>query len=310
MARSPKRWLALLVSLAAVGAALGAAQGELTTAQVDVDGTTRSYLVAVPSSARPPAPAVVAFHGGGSDGAFFAARTGIVASAEQHGFVAVFPNGSGRTRRLLTWNAGTCCAYAVEQAVDDVAFVARLLDELVARHGVDPERIYLTGMSNGAMLAYRVAVELPERIAAVAAVAGTLGVDPALVRVPVPVLHLHGTEDRHVPFAGGVGPRSVQGAAFRSVDETLSAWVRAHGIATAPERSELPDAADDGTTVVRHLWSAPSGRTAVVLYEVRGGGHAWPGRADREAAQGRATFDLDLDEVMWAFFREHALRDR
>jgi len=299
---------ALLTAVLTLG--VGAAQSALEPEQLLVDGALRSYLVAVPAAAHPPAPALIAFHGGGSDGTYFARRTNLLVAAERHGFVVAFPDGSGRTRRLLTWNAGSCCGYAAEQGVDDVAFVGRLIDDLVARHGVDPERIYLTGMSNGAMLAYRVAAELPERIAAVAAVAGTLGIDPSRVQVPVPVLHVHGTEDAQVPYVGGVGPRSVQGMAFRSVDETIGAWVRAHGITTAPSSTALPDLADDGTTVLRHIWSTPSGEAAVVLYEVRGGGHAWPGRADRSEVQGRATFDIDVDEVLWAFFADHRRRGR
>ncbi len=81
----------------------------------------------------------------------------------------------------------------------------------MARHAVDPHRVYLTGMSNGAMMAYRVALERPERVAAIAPVAGAMALDPDLVRVPVPVLHMHGTDDRHAPFEGGVGSASIEG---------------------------------------------------------------------------------------------------
>ena len=101
-------------------------------------------------------PVVINFHGGGGNAETQQkySRMDILAAAE--GFLAVYPNGTGRMPdRLLTWNAGTCCAYSVINKIDDVGFTLALLADLDARHPVDRRRVYATGLSNGAMMARR-----------------------------------------------------------------------------------------------------------------------------------------------------------
>ena len=298
-------FVALLAVLQATLFLVGAAAAQpLVVERVAVPGALREVRVHVPAglASDPLRPLVIAFHGGGSHARAMADRTGLRATADAHGFVLAFPEGSGRLARVRTWNAGECCGYAVEQGVDDVGFVVAAIDALVARHAVDPHRVYLTGMSNGAMLAYRVALERPERVAAIAPVAGAMALDPELVRVPVPVLHMHGTDDRHAPFEGGVGPVSVGGGVRRSVPDTLAAWVRAHGAAPEPVVARLPDLADDGLRVERHAYAAPGDPEAVVLILVVGGGHTWPGSTARERWLGPSTLDVDANELMWAYF--------
>jgi polyhydroxybutyrate depolymerase len=298
--------LAVLLSAFFLGGT--AAAQAMSIELVTVGGVEREVWVHVPAglAADPPRPLVIAFHGGGSHAQAMADRTGLRRTADAHGFVVAFPEGSGRLARLRTWNAGECCGYAVERGVDDVGFALAAIDALVARHAVDPRRVYLTGMSNGAMMAYRVALERPERIAAIAPVAGAMALDPDLVRVPVPVLHVHGSDDRHAPFEGGVGPASIEGGVRRSVPDTLGAWVRAHGAALEPAVTHLPDRADDGMRVERHAYAAPGDPDAVVLILVVGGGHTWPGSTVRERWLGPSTLDVDANELMWAYFRPRA----
>lgn len=307
-APSPKGalpFVALLAVLHATLSLVGAAAAQpMVVERVAVGGAIRDVWVHVPVglAVEPLRPLVIAFHGGGSNARDMADRTGLRRTADAHGFVVAFPEGSGRLVRLRTWNAGECCGYAVVQGVDDVAFAVAAIDALVARHAVDPRRVYLTGMSNGAMMAYRVALERPERVAAIAPVAGAMALDPALVRVPVPVLHVHGTDDRHAPFEGGVGSASIEGGVRRSVPDTLAAWARAHGAATEPVVTRLPDLADDGLRVERHAYHAADDPAAVVLILVVGGGHAWPGSTARERLLGPSTLDVDANELMWAYF--------
>ena len=301
----PRSWswvlTPFLVALLAVGVA--AAQ-PMVVERVAVAGAIRELWMHVPAglAADPLRPLVIAFHGGGSHARAMADRTGLRLAADAHGFVVAFPEGSGRLARVRTWNAGECCGYALEHGVDDVGFVLAVIDALVVRHAVDPRRVYLTGMSNGAMMAYRVALERPERIAAIAPVAGAMALDPDLVRVPVPVLHVHGTDDRHAPFEGGVGSASIEGGVRRSVPDTLAAWARAHGAASEPVVTPLPDRADDGLRVERHAYATPDDPDAVVLILVVGGGHSWPGSTTRERWLGPSTLDVDANELMWAYF--------
>jgi polyhydroxybutyrate depolymerase len=163
-------WL-MAVALAADPQPLGPGDHTRT---LQVDGRERSYLVHVPAKygGKQPTPVVLAFHGGGSNAEQMVRFCGLNEKADKEGFLAVYPSGTGRFERMLTWNAGNCCGYAMQNKVDDVAFTRALLDDLAEVANVDPKRVYATGMSNGAIMCYRLASQLSDRIAAIAPVAG------------------------------------------------------------------------------------------------------------------------------------------
>lgn len=301
------RCAALLAVALITSPALGDHTHTLTVA-----GQARRYHVHLPArgDGAAPLPVVIALHGGGSNGTAMRRYSGLDEEADRRGFLAAFPDGSGRIPRVLTWNAGSCCAYARRRRIDDVAFLDAVIDDLVRRYRVDPRRVYLTGMSNGAMMAYRYATERPRRVAAVAAVAGTLEVSAAELRGPVPVMHFHGTLDEHVPFDGGRGSRTTPGNAFNSVPWTLEAWRRVNGALGEPETTDLPDVSDDGMHVVRKIYRASVTGADVVLFAIVGGGHSWPGRPRRAGVLGPTTTDLDANTAMWAFFRSFPPRRR
>ena len=201
------------------------------TRSLDVDKRTRSYIVHVPPGydGKKPIPVVLAFHGGGSNAEQMVRFCGLNEKADKEGFLVVYPNGTGRLEKLLTFNGGNCCGYAMNQKVDDVAFTRALLDDLAKVAKVDPKRVYATGMSNGAIMAYRLASELSDRIAAIAPVAGPMGTETCNPKRPVPVIHFHGTDDQNAPFKGGKGKNSISGTNFYSVDHSIRAWVKANG---------------------------------------------------------------------------------
>src|SRR5207248_6705874 len=135
----------------------------------------RSAIVHVPPRAggKSEIPVIINFHGGGGHGGNEQEYSLMDQLADRETFVTVYPNGSGRFgNRLLTWNAGTCCAYAVINNIDDVGFVRALIAKLTDSIPIDPRRIYATGLSNGAMMSYRLAAEAGDLIAAIAPVAG------------------------------------------------------------------------------------------------------------------------------------------
>ena len=272
---------------------------------LSVDARERSYLLHMPRKpTRPLMPVVLALHGATSNARLMRNFCGLNEKAEEAGFLAVYPNGTGNTQTVLTWNAGDCCGYAVQHNVDDVGFVLALLDDLASIVPIDQRRIFVAGMSNGAMMAYRLAAECADRIAAIAAVAGPMAIDdPQPVR-PVPVLHIHGTEDEFAPYHGGRGSRSAYGRHYRSVADTIAAWVRVNGCVPTPTTIAEPSAVADGTRIVRSDYVGSAG---VTLLTVEGGGHTWPGRPPLPALLGVSTRNLDANDAIWEFFRAHAL---
>jgi polyhydroxybutyrate depolymerase len=266
-----------------------------------VDGRRRTFLVHVPAGlpAARPIPVVIVLHGGGGDARTAIAQTGMSEQADRGGFLAVYPNGTGRLERsLLTWNSGTCCGYALEQQVNDVAFIATVIDELRRQYAGDPRRIFVTGMSNGGMLSYRLGCELADRIAAIAPVAGAMGVD-CRPSAPISVVAFHGTADRQVPYRGGTAPGSADPHPRRDppVADTIAFWA-AHNHCTA---ASTQDVSGDTTREVR---SCPGG-VEVTLHTIDGGGHAWPGGPRGPAGADRPTSTISATELMWRFFEQH-----
>jgi len=302
-----------MVSTTVLVAALLVAGGGLEpgdrTRSLDVNRQTRSYLIHVPPSYTgvEPFPVVLAFHGGAAHAESMVRFSGLSEKADEASFLAVYPNGTGRYQRLLTWNAGNCCGSAARNRVDDVAFVRAVLDDLATVARVDPKRVYATGMSNGAMITYRLASELADRIAAIAPVAGPMGTETCRPSRPVPVMHFHGTGDEFAPFAGGPGKRSVTRTNFYSVAHSIRAWVEANGCPKKPLITEEPDRVDDGTTVTCKTYGPGRHGSEVILYAIRGGGHTWPGRQPPFRFLGTFTKDISANDLMWEFFKRHRM---
>src|ERR1700722_11882219 len=169
--------------------------------KLTVAGLSREYVVHVPEGhdQKTPMPVVLALHGATMNGPMMAWFCGLNRKADDEGFIAVYPNGTG-THSSFFWNGGNCCGSAMKNKVEDVAFINALLDDLRRIYPVDPQRIYATGMSNGAIMAYRLAAELSDRLAAIAPVSGSVGTEVSRPKRPVSVLHFHGTLDEYVPF--------------------------------------------------------------------------------------------------------------
>ena len=223
-------WLRHASLLAALAMSCVAAAAEPIERHVRVAGIERSYLVDLPPGydGQRALPAVLVFHGGG--GAALSARTQTRMSEKGRagGFIAVYPQGSGiLATRLLTWNAITCCGYAMQHRIDESAFVAALLDDLQANYAIDRGRVYATGISNGGMMAYLVACTLADRFAAVAVVSGELTLADCRPARPVSVLVIHGTADQYLPYDGGVGAKAIAKHAARSARYAVDFW-RAH----------------------------------------------------------------------------------
>ena len=293
------RALAVCALILFVGGGL-AAQSEAgrTLRTIQWGGAERSYLVHPPPSHRAgsPLPLLLVLHGAGGDGAGMAEHTGLTSAAIQRGYAVVYPNGVARR-----WNDGRGTS-----AQDDVGFIRMLLDSLRRELPVDSTRIYATGISNGAGLAYRLACDLPGTFAAIAPVAGapaaTLEERCAATR-PVSVISFQGTSDPLMPYEGGdvAAGRGRVLAAQRSA----ALFAEVSGCPPSPTVTAEPDTVRDGTRVRRSVYSGCTGGHEIVLYTIAGGGHTWPGGPPVGRRVGRVSRDVDATRVMLDFFDRH-----
>jgi polyhydroxybutyrate depolymerase len=198
----PLRCLALLCALSVTVAGSLHAQARSAAADggrrtLDLAGVRRFYLLHLPATHRPGVPLLLVLHGAGGDGAGIARHTGLTGAATSRGYAVVYPDGVDRR-----WNDGR----GRRARQDDVGFIRVLLDSLGRELQVDPRRIFATGISNGAGLAFRLVCELPGTFAAIAPVAGALPT-PLEVRcadtAPVALVMFQGTGDRLMPYDGG-----------------------------------------------------------------------------------------------------------
>jgi polyhydroxybutyrate depolymerase len=301
---------ALLMLTLAVGPTDSLGPGDHTRT-LTVGDRKRTYVVHLPKSydGKKPYPVVLVYHGGGSNAEQMVKFCGLNEKADKAGFVTVYPSGTGKFAKALTWNGGNCCGYAMENKVDDVAFTRALLDDLAKVVKVDAKRVYATGMSNGAIMAYRLAAELSDRIAAIAPVAGPMGMEKCNPIRPVPVMHFHGTDDQFAPFKGGKGTKSLSSTDFYSVEHSIQAWVKVNGCKEQPTTEQLPGKLKDGTKVTKKTYSGGKNGAEVVLFVVEGGGHTWPGREPLFKYLGKSTQNISANDLMWEFFQMHSLPD-
>ena len=309
-----RAFIALIVALILVGCARG--QTSSIRHELEHDGRTRVYYVHLPPDASDghPLPVVLNFHGGGGDAEGQERYSGMDAVANEEGFIAVYPDGTGRFgERLLTWNAGGCCGYAQDEAVDDVGFVRALIVDLSTVTPIDRSRIYATGLSNGAMMSYRLGAEAGDLIAAIAPVAGAMTLDSFAPARPLPILHIHSVDDPRALYDGGIGPpfpltnRRVE---HKPVESVLAQWATFDGCPSEPAeagRLEGPPGTDQTATL--WVYSPCSDGVEVALWKLTGVGHVWPGGTPDYLTRilGPSTSIIDANREMWAFFQRFAL---
>lgn len=301
-------WSAVAAGAVALAGAAGA--GAQTTGDhtesLRVQDRRRTFVVHVPPSvsADHPVPLVIALHGRLGTGAGTARLTHFDRVADAHGFVVVYPDGVRRS-----WADGRGGTPADRQGVDDVAFIRALIDWMEHEYAIAATRIYVTGISNGGFMTQRVGCALSDRVAAIGVVAATMGQTIAATcrpAMPVSVMLVQGTADPLVSISGGEVRGGAPGAIL-SLAAAADEWIRLDRCAPAARTELLPDTARDRTTIERADYRACSVGSEVVVYTVRGGGHAWPGGIQYlpVSVVGRASRNMDASEVMWEFFSRH-----
>jgi polyhydroxybutyrate depolymerase len=284
----------LLRTHAAVGAAAAAMATRPTTpGSISVGGRARTYLVHVAPSyeSGKDVPLVLVLHGATQSPENIESMSGMSSLANQLGFIAVYPRGTGRIADIPTWNSGNCCGYAQENNIDDVGFIHALIEKLEADYSIDRKRIFATGISNGAMMSFRLGCEMSDTFAAVAPVEGAQNL-PCHPSTPVSVIVFHGTDDHLVPFDGGSTPFQIGPKRHDApVSDTVSFWVTRDGCSATPVSEVTP-------SLHTYIYSGCQNSAGVALYAIQGGHHIWPGVQ-------YSGNDIPATKIMWDFFMRH-----
>jgi polyhydroxybutyrate depolymerase len=271
------------------------------------DGQTRTYMVYIPTIyivQKPQSvPLVIVLHGGGGNAKEAARVTGFSQKANMEGFIVVYPNGTSLVGKsiFLTWNAGNCCGYALENNIDDVGFIRALIEKLEKELPIDPKRIYATGISNGAMLSYRLGCELSGRIAAIGPVAGALNIPDCKPDHPVSVVIFHGINDEHVRYYGGKSSKMADGRerADKPVSYAVSFWTKHNQCAATPQTEEKG-------RIIKNLYTGGLSGTEVLLYSIKGEGHTWPGgNKMKHIGADEPVYSVPATDLIWKFFQNH-----
>jgi polyhydroxybutyrate depolymerase len=253
-------------------------KGDDHRVRLRVGGERRTFLLHAPPGFRRSRrlPLVVVLHmmRPGATGKVMQELTGMDAKADRQRFLVAYPDGLDGS-----WNSLVCC-----NDTDDVGFIRALVDHVRRRWRADPDRVYATGASNGAAMSYRLAAALPGVFAAIAPVSGALAdldVPEGVPKTPVSLVAFHGRQD----------------TIYDAMDEGVAAWRRRVGC--------LPPlvAPFGGGTVTRAVARCRNG-TEVVVYELAGMGHAWPGAAGDDPLAAPDT-PISATDLLWRFFEQH-----
>ncbi len=294
-----RRWFAalsvgLVVFIPASRATLAVRRRIEPVMTLRIGGLDRTYRLSTPPGRAPRSgfPLVIQLHGGGGSGATIDTLTGMNDQGRRSGFAVASPDGIG-----TNWNDGRVNSKSGVDAVDDIAFMDALIDASVRRAGVDPTRVYLVGISNGAFMANRYACERADRVAGIGLVAGTMAPSVASTCVPskpLRVIDFHGTADPLVPIGGGT-VSGGRGEAI-SVDNMLSIWTQVNRCRDEPAVANRPP------DVSTKTWTDCT--AAVAAYRIEGAGHTWPGGSQYAPVRliGTTSTTINASEEMWRFF--------
>jgi polyhydroxybutyrate depolymerase len=278
-----------------------------TTETIEVDGLSRSYIQYLPQGWNivTNLPVIFVLHGGtlGDPGKMLA-NVDYRKLADEEKFIAIYPAGVENN-----WNDGRPTD-ANLLGVDDVNFISSLIVKLATEYAVDEGAIFVTGGSNGGFMASRLGCELSSKIAAIAAVAATIEANSIYPNCnpenAVPALYIHGTLDKFVPIDGGEMTVGDGGFVVSHAD-AISKWLQINSITSAPIITNLPDIADDGTTITEARYLNSTTGVEVVSYVIENGGHSWPQGTGPNFPNlvGIRSMDMDAKQVIWNFFTNH-----
>ena len=271
-----------------------------------VEGYARSFIVYLPKGYNNAGkmPMIFAIHGGSGTPEGMINIANFKAIADRDKVVLVYPSGIQNN-----WNDGRPTT-PNQLGINDVSFFNQMCDYMINNYSVDGTKIYATGISNGGFMSSRLGCELSNRIAAIAVVAATMEATTIAPSCnpgrPVPVIYIHGTTDPLVPFTGGqMTAGGTAGGSILSHFQALDKWATINSCNSIPTVTDLPDVANDGTTIKQRVYSGGINGSEVVSYVISNGGHTWPQGYQylNEAIIGKTSQDINACEVIWTFFQ-------
>ncbi len=265
------------------------------------NNVNREYLLYIPEgySENSAWPLVINLHGRGSTNLIQLGYSNFNTVADKHKFMVAYPQGLVGTVGGITgthWNAN------LGTGVDDLGFINVMLDEIYKNYGFNLSKVYAIGMSNGGFMAYTLACDLSDRVAAIASVTGGMSGESLEICTPnraIPVMQIHGTADEVIPYWGidGLPP---------TVPDVVDFWITNNECNTMDVTEEdLPDTnLDDNSTVTLQQYNNCNQENSVLFYTINDGGHTWPG-AFSVATLGNTNQDINASEIIWEFLKNH-----
>ena len=277
----------------------------LTTEQIEFDGLTRTYLKYIPAGFDEDnsLPLVMSFHGGAGNSSDQLAVADMRSLADQDQFILLYPDAypeplEGETNWQVVVSGDL--PFTVPTAHDDIGFVDALIDEMDAAHGIDLNRVYAMGYSNGGGFTFDLACRLNERIAAIGVVARTMYIESyeaCNVTHPTAVMTILGTADYISEYNGIIYEGTEY---YASAEDSHQLWIEGNGLETTAFETNIPDiSSNDGSTADLLTWSSPDNCIALEHYRINGGGHDWPGTF--------GNMDIVAHEVIWDFVKDYGL---
>jgi polyhydroxybutyrate depolymerase len=261
------------------------------------DVERRAILVNGNQCARP---TVIVLHGGKGNAERMRDRTEFYTLAVQENFAVVFAEGTQWRGKSHAWNTGYLLRGQVGDA-DDISYFDKLIDILVQEHCADPQRIYMTGASNGAMMTLVYAVQRPKKLAAIAPVVGAMFSFDTVPSVPLPIMLINGAQDEEVPIEGGMSHnpmvKKAQMAPYMPLAETVAFWVRVNHSRSVGLTTQK------GTVTTTVYPATPKGAVTVSIVDAQGG-HGWPGTGARVGSDNVPIQAFDGAEKVWSFFKK------
>ncbi|MFN9718299.1 MAG: alpha/beta hydrolase family esterase [Planctomycetota bacterium] len=274
----------------------------------------RDCLIHIPASCdkSKPTPLVIMLHGFGGTALNAAKETGWSAKADEESFIIVYPEATRADqsspqsfrKNPQAWNDGSGRFHASAQNTDDVAFIEAVIDQVSEKYAIDSDRIFVTGFSNGASMAFRIGAELSHRVSAIAPVAGTSWIEKPEPSHAISVCYLTGTADTLNPMNGGhprmsFGGRDHGDRPKPAVQSLIDQWVQSLQCSKIPRIDEIANG------VRKRVYGSGREQSEVVLITIGGLGHHWPGgvRQISEFLVGQSNDTLNATDVVWEFFK-------